>query len=69
LLRIKKMFFHDNPSIREIARAAELQPETVSRIINGHQKPSFAPNGSAERIARALGWKGDVRALFVEEAE
>lgn len=66
MLQIKKLFFHVNPSVRQIARDSGLEPETVSRIINGRQRPSFAPDGSAERIAKAVGWQGDVRELFEE---
>ena len=65
MLRVKT-FFVGRPTIRETAQRAGLAPETLSRILNGRQSPSFAEGGSAERIAQALGWQGDVRELFEE---
>lgn len=64
-----EQIFNDSPTIRKVARATGLEPETVSRIIHGKQKPSFAEGGSAHLIASALGWKGDVRELFEEAGE
>ena len=52
--------------MREIASDANIAPETLSRIVAGKQRPSFAPGGSAERIAEAIGWEGDVADLFEE---
>ena len=50
----------------EVARRAEVAPETMSRIINGKQMPGFKRGQSAERIAEAVGWTGDVHDLFKE---
>lgn len=62
--RIEKLL--STPNAAEIAAKAQLRPETFSRIVHGKQSPSFRPGGSAERIAEAVGWQGDVRALFEE---
>ena len=53
-------------SMRKIADEAGIAPESLSRIVAGKQQPSFAPGGSAERIAGAIGWRGDPADLFRE---
>lgn len=69
MLRIKQEYFCNKPTVRETARNAGVEPETLSRIINGKQAPGYGEGQSAERIARAVGWTGDVRALFEEATE
>ena len=68
-MKIKQLLMNDKPTLREVARAAELEPESFYRIVNGKQQPSFAEGRSAERIAKAMGWSGDVRDLFEEVGE
>ena len=68
-MRIKQLLSNDKPTLREVARAAGLEPESFYRIVNGKQQPSFAEGRSAERIARAVGWRGTVRELFEEVGE
>ena len=66
LLRIKARYFNRRMTARAVAREAQLEPETFYRIINGKQRPGFGAGQSAERIAKALDWTGDVRELFEE---
>ena len=66
MLQIKYEAFRQNLTNREISKRAEISEESLSRIISGKQSPGFKRGQSAERIARAVGWKGDVRALFAE---
>ena len=69
MLRIKKEYFRENPTIREVADKSELSTSTLSRIVNGKQSPGFGEGQSAERIACALGWTGDPAELFAEVGE
>lgn len=66
MLVIEQVFFNKQPSMREIANRAGIAPETLSRIVNGKQTPGYGEGQSAERIARAVGWTGDIRELFAE---
>lgn len=66
MLRIEREFFRNKPTIRETAHKAGIAPETLSRIVNGKQAPGYGEGQSAERIAQAVGWTGDVHALFAE---
>ena len=67
MLRIKAEYFPDRPCVvREVAQQAKIDPCTLNRIIHGKQRPGFGPGQSAERIAEAVGWKGDVGELFKE---
>lgn len=66
MLRIKKEFFQSRLSARETAQRAGVSPETLCRIVNGKQSPGYGEGQSAERIAQAVGWTGEVRALFEE---
>ena len=50
----------------EVAERAGIAPETLSRIMNGKQKPGYGAGGSAERIAQAVGYTGDPHELFKE---
>ena len=68
MLKIQTLFY-TGPSFRVLASKAGIAPETLSRIIHGHQRPSLAPGGSAERIAEAIGWEGDPAELFEEVNE
>ena len=65
LLRLQQIF-KEAPSVRDVASKAGIAPETLSRVMAGKQRPSFAPGGSAERIAQAIGWTGDPAELFKE---
>ena len=70
MLTIEKMFRPPcGITVPELAARVGLHPATLSRIVRGKQKPSFAPGASAERIAEALGWEGDVRELFAEAVD
>ena len=70
MLLIERDYFPKNQLvIREIAQKANVAPETLSRIISGKQSPGFGEGQSAERIAKAVGWTGDVHALFEEITE
>ena len=67
MLVIEKLYFpKERLSVAGVARKAQIDPATMSRIIHGKQKPGYGKNKATERIAAALGWKGDVRALFSE---
>lgn len=67
MLLIEREYFPRSPLVvREVAENAGIARETLSRIISGKQSPSFAEGGSAERIAQAVGWTGDLRELFAE---
>ena len=66
MLRIEREFFRNKPTIRETAQKAGIAPETLSRIVSGKQSPGYGEGQSAERIAQAVGWTGDVHALFEE---
>jgi len=67
MLLIEQKYFPKNPlAVQDVARKAGIARETLSRIISGKQSPSFAEGGSAERIAQAIGWTGDVHELFEE---
>ncbi len=65
MLKIEKLL-SERPTIRAVADSAEIDPATLSRIIHGKQAPSFREGGSAERIAKAIGWTGEVSELFKE---
>lgn len=47
----------------EVAKRAGIDPATLSRIVNGKQKPGYNA-GSAVRIAHAIGYTGDPHELF-----
>jgi len=66
MLQIRYEIFARELSVREVARLAHLTPETISRIIHGHLRPGFGPGQSAERIAAAVDWDGDLQELFAE---
>ena len=67
MLVIEREYFKKPPfAMKDVAQRAGIAPETLSRIVSGKQKPGFGKNKSAERIAKAVGWKGDIRALFAE---
>ena len=66
MLRIEQDYFRSRPTIRETAQRAGIAPETLSRIVSGKQSPGYGDGQSAERIAQAVGWTGDVRELFEE---
>lgn len=67
MLLIEREYFPKNPLVvREVAKNAGISRETLSRIISGKQKPGYGEGQSAERIAHAVGWTGDVRELFAE---
>ena len=66
MLRIEQDYFRNKPTVRETACKAGIAPETLSRIISGKQAPGYGEGQSAERIAQAVGWTGDVHALFEE---
>lgn len=66
MLRIKQEYFNNRMTLRAVAREARIEPETMSRIVNGQQAPGYGAGQSAERIAKALGWTGDIRSLFEE---
>ena len=68
MLRIRHDYFV-NRTIKETAQTAGVEPETLSRIVNGQQRPGFGQGQSAERIAQALGFEGDPRELFEEVGE
>ena len=69
MLVIRRVFFPKTKSVRAVARDAGIAPETLSRIIAGKQQPGFGKGQSAERIAAAVGWTGDVHALFAESGD
>lgn len=64
--RLRYMLLTRRGSFADVASRAGIAPETLSRIANGKQHPSYAEGGSAERIAKAIDWKRDVRELFEE---
>ena len=64
MLKIEHDYFQPRISIRSVAKEAGIEPETLSRIIHGKQKPSLWKGGSGERIAAALGYDGPLRELF-----
>lgn len=66
MLNIQMELFKRELRKNEVAERAGIAPETLSRLAAGKQKPSYAPGGSAERIARAIGYEGDVHELFAE---
>lgn len=68
-LLIKQRYFSDRLTIHDAAQMAGIAPETLNRIVNGKQTPGYGEGQSAERIARAVGWTGDVRELFAEVGE
>lgn len=65
MLKIEKLL-SERPTIRAVADRAEIDPATLSRIIHGKQTPGYGEGQSAERIAQAVGWTGNVRDLFEE---
>ena len=60
MLRVKYEAFKYGLTNREISE------EYVSRIMLGKQRPGYKHGQSAERIARAIGWKGNPTELFEE---
>lgn len=50
----------------DLAKAAKVTPSTMCRIENGRADP-WQPE--AERIAKALGWQGNVAELFREDMD
>lgn len=49
-----------------LAEETGIHRVTVNRIIGGKQAPGFGEGQSAERIAQAIGYAGDLHALFEE---
>ena len=66
MLRICWWVYENGFANADIAESADVAPETLSRIINGKQAPGYGEGQSAERIARAVGWTGDIHELFAE---
>lgn len=67
MLMIERIYFPKRPlAVCDVAQRANVAPETLSRIIGGKQSPGYGEGQSAERIAAAVGWTGDVHALFAE---
>ena len=60
---IKKLLEERGMSQSELARQAEVNQTSLSRIINGLE-PAYPKRG--KRIADALGWEGDPEELFKE---
>jgi len=66
MLRIRWEMYEGGLLTNDIAERAGIAPETLSRIVNGKQAPGYGEGQSAARIAKAVGWSGDVHALFKE---
>ena len=61
VLRIKQVLTNSCLSQADLARKANLTPQAISRIVRGEERP-YTKRG--QRIADALGWKGDWEELF-----
>ena len=64
MLRICWEIHESGLASADVAKRASITPETLSRIVNGKQKPGYGAGGSAERIAQAIGYTGDMATLF-----
>lgn len=63
MLRIKLELERRNISQAKLARLADVNQVSMSRIVNGLE-PAFPHRG--KRIAEALGWEGNPDDLFEE---
>lgn len=63
MLRIKQELYRQRMSQAECARLASVNQTAFCRIVNG-KEPAYPKRG--QRIADALGWKGDPAELFEE---
>lgn len=63
MLKIRIELYRLRMSQAECARRANVNASSLSRIVNGLE-PAYPHRG--QRIADALGWKGDPAALFEE---
>lgn len=66
MLRIKKVLRDRWLSQAKLARLADVNQTSMSRIVNG-KEPAFPYRG--QRIADALGWEGNWEELFEEIEE
>lgn len=66
MLRITQELYRLHLSQSEAARRAKVNATSFSRIVNG-KEPPYPYRG--QRIADALGWKGDPAELFEEVAD
>lgn len=66
MLRIKKILHDRRLSQARLARLADVNQTSMSRIVNG-KEPAFPYRG--QRIADALGWEDDWKELFEEIEE
>lgn len=62
MLRIKQVLRDKGISQSKLARVADVDASSMSRICRGIE-PAYPKRG--QRIADALGWEGDWAALFV----
>ena len=67
--RLKFALLDQGHKCIDVAERAGIAPETLSRLANGKQPPSYAEGGSAERIAQAIGWPKEGAAELFEEVE
>ena len=63
MLRIKLELDRLHISQAKLARMADVNQVSISRIVNGLE-PAFPQRG--KRIADAIGWEGDLAELFEE---
>lgn len=63
MLRLKLELERRNLSQAKLARLADVNQVSMSRIVNGLE-PAFPHRG--KRIADAIGWEGDPGELFEE---
>ena len=63
MLRLKLELERRNLSQAKLARLADVNQVSMSRIVNG-KEPAFPNRG--KRIADAIGWEGDPAELFEE---
>lgn len=63
MLRIEQELMNKGWSRAKLARLAEVNESSMSRIVRGAE-PAYPKRG--QRIAAALGWEGDWQDLFAE---
>lgn len=66
MLRIQQVLRERGLSQSKAARLADVNDTSMSRIVRGVEPP-YPKRG--QRIATALGWKGDWKELFAEIGE
>lgn len=62
-MKIKQIMYEKHLSQAQLARMANVNQTSLSRILNG-KEPAFPKRG--KRIADAIGWEGDPAELFEE---